>query len=231
VRAIACAFLGLGCVQVPRDTADSFGGSGEDARCPVWASISPVGSQRTFETTDSYETSTGVTAQFTSEIVSMTATAAGLDVLLEVEGSMESDNWQSYSYQTTSHYLCDDAGAWLVTSETHATVVTDVQTVESLTETVYTDALIMPRLIELGDTWQGIFAGTTTDSTGNTSSHSVTIDSEVTATDTVSVGAGSFSALVISEHFDDGSQSEYRVAEGPGFLLSETYELMDYQQP
>jgi hypothetical protein len=215
------------CVQVPRDTASLESGSENSARCPVWASISPEGSVRSFQTTSSYESSTGVASQYVSEVVSITSDGDGVEVLLVVDGQSQSESWESYTYQTTSIYRCDRQGAWAVSSAVDSTLVQGGVTVESSAETVYTDSFIMPLNLELGDRWQSVFSGTTTTSAGS-QSFSNAIDSEVTATDTITVGAGSFSALVISETFEDGRRSDYRVADGPGFLLSEEFELVGY---
>jgi len=172
----------------------------------------------------------GTASQFVSEVVSITPDGDGVEVLLVVDGSSQSESWESYIYQTTSIYRCDSQGAWLLSSATESTLVQQGITVENQAETVYTDSFIMPREIALGDHWLSVFSGTTTTSAG-TQSHSYVIESEITATDTVTVGAGSYSALVVSETFEDGRRSDYRVADGPGFLLSEEYELVGYEGP
>jgi hypothetical protein len=231
MRALGCALL-LGCVYDGEGEGfEEQNGSNVDDACPVWGSISPEGSTRSFVTTDEYVAQTGVSSAFVTEVLSITAGDGGLDVLLEVVGSSESDSWTLSTYETLSHYFCDVSGAWILSSETSGLTVVEDLTVETHTETVYTDSFIMPQIIELGDSWQSVFSGTTTDSTGTSTDHRVTIDSEVSATDTVTVEAGSFSALVISETFEDGSSSSYRVAEGPGFLLSEDFELVAYEEP
>ena len=71
----------------------------------------------------------------------------------------------------------------------------------------------------------------TTDSSGNSNEHSTVIDSSVLAVENLTVRAGSFEALVIEERFEDDRRSAYRVAAGPGFLLSEDYELLEYSEP
>ena len=219
-----------GCVQIPRDTADGTESSESSARCPVWASISPEGSVRSFQTTAAHEASMGVSTQFVSEVVSITPDGDAVDVVLVVDGESKSESWESYEYQTTSIYRCDSQGAWVVSSVTASTLVQQGVTVENQAETIYTDSFIMPLEIELGARWQSVFSGTTTTSSG-TQSHSYVIESEITATDTVTVGAGSYAALVVTETFEDGRRSDYRVADGPGFLLSEEYELVDYEVP
>ena len=226
MRAIVTLSVLTACVPIPRDTA-SLEGAPNSSSCPAWASISPEGSMRSFQTTASYESSTGVASQYVSEVVSITPSGDGVEVLLVVDGVSQSESWESYAYQTISVYRCDRQGAWVVSSTVDSTLVQGGVTVESSAETVYTDSFIMPLELELGDRWQSVFSGTTTTSAG-TQSHSYAIDSEVSATDTVTVGAGSYSALVISETFEDGRRSDYRVADGPGFLLSEEYELVGY---
>ena len=214
-----------------QDATDETGFSYSTDDCPVWASISPESSIRSFASTEDYERGTGVTTEFVSQVESMTVSDSGRDVRLVVDGISESDSWDSHSYQTISHYRCDAIGAWLLSSQTEMETVIDGMSVSQITETIYFDAFIMPPIIELGDSWQSVFTGETTDSAGTISEHRTVIDSTVTAVENLTVGAGQFDALVIEERFEDDRRSAYRVAAGPGFLLSDDYELMDYSEP
>ena len=229
MKKIGSMMVFFGCVPVDRDTAELEERSG--FTCPVWASISPVDSVRTFETTSGYESNTGLSSRFVSTVVSVTDFPTGIEMFLAVDGNSESSSWESYRYQTQSVYRCDDAGAWLVRSDTSSTMVVDGITVESVVSTEYRDTFLMPGNLAIGDAWQSVFSGTTVDNAGVSNDFSYVIESEVTASDTVDVGAGSFAALVIEESFQDGSQAEYRVAPGPGFLSSEDYELVAYSSP
>ena len=78
MKVVWLASLLSGCVPVDRDTAEP--NETFDFSCPPWASISPVGSIRTFETTDEHESSTGVSSHFVSEVVERADCALLLDV-------------------------------------------------------------------------------------------------------------------------------------------------------
>ena len=214
-----------------QNAADDSGPLAVSDACPVWASISPESSTRSFASTEDYELGTGVSTEFISQVESVSVGETGLDVRLVVEGSSESDSWDSHIYQTTSLYRCDSNGAWLLSSQTEMETVIDGMSVSQITETIYFDAFIMPQTIELGDSWQSVFRGETTDSSGTVHEHSTVIDSTVTAVEDLTVGAGRFDALVVEERFEDKTRSAYRVAAGPGFLLSEDYELVGYSAP
>ena len=213
------------------DGIEDSGTVGMTDDCPAWASMSPESSVRTFVSTLDYEMGTGVSTEFVSQVQSITSGDSGLDVLLVIDGTSDGDSWDSHGYQTTSHYRCDSTGAWLLSSQTESETVIDGISVIQSTSTVYFDAFIMPQIIELGDSWQSVFVGETTDSVGTVREHRTVIDSTVTAVENLTVGAGHFDALVIEEQFEDNTRSAYRVAAGPGFLLSEDYELMGYLEP
>jgi hypothetical protein len=195
----ALTVMALGCMGGLMDDSGSTGGGlgggigGFRSPCPDYSGIQDVGTTAAWETTDAYFEDYGQRMSRSSRVESI----EGDTVVVSGAGSLESEHYSSYTWTSSSTYVCDDVGMTLVHSVTDVQYVLDGVTSTTNVVTTYTSGLLtIPADLEAGDSWTTNAEGSQayTDSNGNETDTPFSTSHEYTAhqADDVSTPAGDF---------------------------------------
>jgi predicted small lipoprotein YifL len=128
---------------------------------------------------------------------------------------------------TVSEYRCDDDGFWLLTQYTEYAMDYGGTPFDGWTDTIYEPAaLIIPKSLDVGDTWTTSYTGTTETNVTDPTAFSSSVLQQVVEQSSVTVPAGTYDTLYI-EYDGDGSGYSH-VARDVGQVKSNITELTSY---
>lgn len=191
--------------------------------CPP---ASGIGANTTweYEYNEQYEKSNATTGTYSVEVEDR---AEDGTLTLVTEVSTEGSN-NSFESKTTSQYGCDGTGLWLLATYYEYTV-TVYYPYEGWREYTY-DApiLLMPASVDVGDSWETVYAGVYVDELGARRATDYIISTEVTGREELTVPAGTFTAMEWSQSWSTGSDTTAWYSNGVGLVASEEADLVEF---
>ena len=198
------------------DGGGSDGGGGGDA-CPDLFPLHRTGQVATYE----YRDGSGIVGGFTMEFQGESSFEGGTGWQVRTDAAYSGEGYEAV-YTLDTWYRCDSDGAWLLYQEQDSTTWTSAgETAYQSWSTAVEPGLVMPKSVDVGDTWTQSYVLRTVDSYGNDTEYAYSIDYQVEAGETIEVPAGAFDTLYIEQTFDDSVTGWY-AAEGVGMVQNGT---------
>lgn len=200
-------------------------------KCPEYTGIREAGQYWDWQHHAEFTEETGVTGTYRVTVASLERAedGDGFDVLLHTDGSSEAPDLGSADYTVDVEMVCDDQGAWMVSSEWSGDVVSAFGTFPvTLTKSLTSYDLMVVWDAALASTWASSPIGTTEDPQNGEQPFEDHITRTLIASANVTVPAGEFDALEMETVSEvDGTTSIYTV-DGVGTIRDDVGELVEY---
>ncbi len=212
------------------DGGSGDGGGGGGA-CPDHAGFGSEGTVRRYETTASYEASSGYSGWYT---MTTTRIRSNGEVELAYRDAWNYGGGVTASGNGTYTYVCDDDGVHLVSYESEGSYTSSSYSYTWWTDTTYTNPyMVLPDGVAAGDSWSDswVYEADGGSSTGDPWSQSIsgTTNYSAASSSAVTVPAGTFDVLAITANSvisGSSSSSTYKSNAEVGMVRSDYYELV-----
>ena len=152
---------------------------------------------------------------------------SGTTVVMRVDSVITASGYTT-TYDMRTSYRCDDDGLWYTGSEVDYHTTGPDYDYTGSTVSSYSGYLVTPADLEVGTTWTNTVSGSTTVvETGDTNSFSFTSTGQVAAEESITVPAGSYSALRTTITTDGNAATSW-LAPDVGTVKADSSELVSY---